>query len=130
MHTWLVLIYWSSEFCISSKPRVHLHSVKILLSRVIVLSFLLFNFKTMVTWWYWTTSFTLVFHVSCFIFLLIHIWILSSSQQSSIHHAGLHYLLSFYSLFLLSILLNPLLTSPGSCTQDLLIPVYPIHDFS
>ena len=39
-------------------------------------------------------------------------------------------LIIFYPLLLLSILVNPLLTSPGSCTQDLLIPVYPIHDFS
>ena len=38
-------------------------------------------------------------------------------------------LIIFYPLFLLSILVNPLLTSPGSCTQYLLIPVYPIHNF-
>ena len=103
--------------------------VKIPLSRVIVLSLLFFNFKTMVTWWVCPTSFTIVFHVSRFIFILIHSWILSRSQKSPIRHAGIHYLLSFYPLFLLSILVNPLLTSPVYCTQDLLIPIYPIHDF-
>ena len=104
-------------------------SVKIPLSRVIVLSLFLFNFKTMVTWWDFPTYFTIVFHVSRFIFLLSHSWILSSSQQSPIQHAGLYYLISFYPIFLLSILLNTLLISSRSCTQELIIPVYPIHDF-
>ena len=36
----------------------------------------------------------------------------------------------FIPFFLLLILVNPLLISPVSCTQDLLIPIYPIHDFS
>ena len=84
----------------------------------------------MVTWWSWTTSFTLVFHVSSFISLLNHIWILYRSQQPPIHHAGLHYSLSFYPLFLLSILVNPWLTSPGSWTPKLLIPSCPIHNHS
>ena len=100
------------------------------LSSVIVLSFLLFNFKTMVTWWYCPTTFNLFFHVSRLIFLLSRIWRLSSSQQYPIHHAGLHYLLSFYPLFLLSILVNPLLTSPVYFTQNLLIAFFPVHDFS
>ena len=36
----------------------------------------------------------------------------------------------FILFLILSILENPLLTSPGSCDQYLLIPVYPIHNFS
>ena len=39
-------------------------------------------------------------------------------------------LLSFILVLLLSILVNPLLTSPGYCSHDLLIIVHPIHDFS
>ena len=35
----------------------------------------------------------------------------------------------FILFLILSILENPLLTSPGSCDQYLLIPVYPIHNF-
>ena len=35
----------------------------------------------------------------------------------------------FILFFLLSILVNPLLVSPGYFPQDLLIPVYPIHHF-
>ena len=96
---------------------------------MIVLYLLFFKFKIMVTWWDWNTSFILALHFSCFIFVLIFSWILSSSQQSPIHHAGLHYLSLFYPILLLSILVNPLLTSNGSCTQDLIITVYPIHDF-
>ena len=84
----------------------------------------------MVTWWAWPAFFILVLHVSCFIFLLSHICILYRSQQSPIHHAGLHYLLYFYPLLILSILVNTLLTSPGSFTQDSQIPVCPIHNFS
>ena len=84
----------------------------------------------MVTWWYWNNSFNLIFSVSCFIFLLSHRWILSISQKYPIHHSGLHQSLNFYPLLLLSILVNPWLTSPGSWYQDLLIPVCPIHNYS
>ena len=84
----------------------------------------------MVTWWDWNTSFNLVFHVYCFIFLLSHSWILSISQQSPINHAGLHYLLYFYPLLFSSIFMNPWLTSPGSLYQDLLIPLCTIHNYS
>ena len=66
----------------------------------------------------------LLYHI-----LLSHRWILSSSQKYPIHHAGLHYLLYFYPLFLLSVLVNPWLTSPGSWAQELLITVYLIHDY-
>ena len=104
--------------------------VKIPLSRVIVLSLFALNFKTMGTWWARPTSFTLAFCVSCFIFFLSHSWILSISHQSPLHHAVLHYLLYFYPLFLLSVLVNPWLTIPGSLSQDLLIPVFPIHNYS
>ena len=54
--------------------------VKIPLLRVIVLSLFLFNFKIyIVTWWACPTSFNPVFRFSCFVFLLSHIWILSST---------------------------------------------------
>ena len=42
------------------------YTVKILLSRVLVFSLFCSNLKTMITWWAWTTSIILVFHVSCF----------------------------------------------------------------
>ena len=84
----------------------------------------------MVTWWIWPTSFTLLFYVSRFILLLSHSWILSSSQQSPIHHSGRHYLLYFYPILLLPILVNPWLTSNGSWSQDLLISVCPTHNYS
>ena len=84
----------------------------------------------MVTWWAWTTSFILVFHLYCFRSLLIHCWILSSTHESPIHQVGLHYLLYFILILHLYILVNTLLTSTWSCAQDLPIPVYCIHDFS
>ena len=103
--------------------------VKITLSRVKVLSFFALNFKTMFTWCN-RPPYVFLSSMSLVSALLSHCWIFSSTQKSPIHQTGLRQLLSFILLFPLSILVNILLTSPGSFAQDLLILVFPIHDFS
>ena len=100
--------------------------VKIPLSLVIVLYLLIVNLKN----YGYLVGLAHIFYSCLPCLQLIHSWILSRSQQSPIHHTWLNYLLSCYPILLLSILVNQLLTSPGSCTQDLLLTVYHIHDFN
>ena len=84
--------------------------VKIPLSCVIFLSFLLFKFKNMVTWWAWATSYTLVFRACRFIFII--------NLPSIIQYYITYYL--FILFYFSSILVNPWLTSPGPWSQDLI----------
>ena len=101
-------------------------SVKIPLSCVIVLSFLLFNFKTMVTWWDWPTPFSDDFHVSRFIFLLSRSWFLSSSQQSTIHLLWIEWIVidSLYWIGTRDRHMNGYVPVTGICTGTSPWPAY------
>ena len=83
----------------------------------------------MITWWDCPTFVILVFRVSCFNSLDS---LMDLVQHTAIPHPpGRTTLVIIFILFFpLSILVNSLITSPGSCDQDALIPVFPIHDFS
>ena len=83
----------------------------------------------MITRWDWPTFFILVFHVSSFNSIES---LLDLVQHTATPHPPGRTTLNiiFVLLLSLSILANSLLTSPGYCDQDPLIPVFPIHDFS
>ena len=83
----------------------------------------------MITWWDWPTFIIFVFRVSRLSSLES---LMDLVQHTAIPHPpGRNTLVIIFILFFpLSILVNSLLTSPGSCDQDPLIPVFPIHDFS
>ena len=91
--------------------------------------YLALHLKTMITWWDCTTFIIIVIHVSCFNSLES---MLDLVQHTAIHHPPDRTTLVIICIlfFPLSILLSSLITSPGSCDKDLLIPIFPIHNFS
>ena len=102
---------------------------KIPLSLMIVFSSFAINLKTMITWWAWTTFIIIVFHVSRFNSI--------ESLLNAVHHTAITHppdrttlVIIFVLFFPLSTLVNSLLTCPGSCGQEPLIPVFLICDFS
>ena len=83
----------------------------------------------MITWWAWTISIILVFHVSNFGSL--------ESLLDLFHHTAnplpqvrTTLVIIFILFFNFSILVKLSLNSHGYCDQDPLIPVFPIHKFS
>ena len=102
--------------------------VKIPLSHVIVFSSFALNLKTIITWWAWPNFIILVFRVSNFNSLES---LLGIVQNTEIYRppGRTTLVIIFIFFFPLSILVNSLLTSPGSCDQDPLIPIFPIQDF-
>ena len=87
------------------------------------------NLKNIITWWDWPTFIILVFRVYCLSSLQS---LMDLLHPTLIHHTPFRttLVIIFILLFPLSVLVNSLLTSPGSFDQDPLIPIFLIHDFS
>ena len=86
----------------------------------------LFTYKNMITWWYWPTYLFLSF-----------IYIVSVSLESMldiVHHTEILYqpgsttlVIIFIHYFPFSIFVISSITNPGSCHQDPIIIVFPVH---